>query len=174
MGITERVERMLVRVQSPSGSVSAELHGNDDVRVWFAPGFYQRADRHEMQTQLEQAARLLWAARVTEYQRILSDEYEQPMAERSPVGRLDTEFSQRREALVAQGESDDGHIAITVRGMRDWRVELTADALRALREDEFTAGVVFAARKLIADQLAKILQLRVSTYDPGLTLRFAA
>lgn len=174
MAITERVERMLVGVQTPSGRVTAQLHGSHDVRVWFAPGFYQRADRHEMQTQLEQAARLLWAARVTEYQRILSDEYEQPMAQRSPVGRLDTEFGQRREALVAQGESDDGHIAITVKGMRDWRVELTADALRALREDEFTAAVALAASKLIADQLTKIVQLRVRTYDPRLTQRFTA
>src|SRR5262245_11349524 len=74
MGITERVERMVVRVSSPSGSVSAQIHGRNDVQIFFALGYYQRAEEHDLESQLTQVARLLWAARMREYNAIITDE----------------------------------------------------------------------------------------------------
>ena len=171
MGIAERVERMLVRVETPSRNVSAELLGRDDLRISFAPGFYQRADRVEMQAQLAQVARLLWAAWSRHYDLILSDEYGGLIEKRRPESERDVTFDEQRDQLIAHGSSPDGRILVDVRGMRDWKVSVAADAMRVLRESEFGAGVAAAARELVADQQLKILQLKVHVYDPRLRER---
>jgi hypothetical protein len=166
MGITERVESILVRVEAPSRSVSAEMHGRNHVIVSFAPGFYYRADEHEMQWQLEQLAKLLWAAWMREYQRIISDEHQQTIQESRPVSQQDYEFFEKRSNLVAEGRSSDGRIHLAVRGMKDWKVRVAPDAMTTMREDEFASQVAVAARELIGDQRAKIRELKVTTYDP--------
>ncbi len=166
MGITERVERMEVRVEAPSHSVSAVLRGRNDVIVTFAPGFYQRADAHEMQWQLEQLGKLLWARWMREYQRIVSDEHQQTYEETRPLSAIDYEFIDNRANLVAEGSSGDGRIHLAVRGMQEWKVRVAPDAIRTMREDEFAAQVAVAAQELIGDQRAKIRELKVTTYDP--------
>jgi hypothetical protein len=167
MGITERVESMVVRVSSPSGSVSAQLQGRNDVQVFFAPGYYHRTDQHDLESQLTQVAKLLWAARMREYQYIILDEYrEQAVLEAKPVSRQDFEFYERRDALVAEGQAASGRIQLSVRGMRDWKVRISADVLRDMREDEFAGALGVAARELIGDQLDKVRELKVQTYDP--------
>ncbi len=172
MGITERVERMVVRVEAPSHSVSAEMHGRNDIIVTFAPGFYHRADTHEMQTQLEQLGRLLWASWMREYHRILSDEHQQTYQESRPVSQTDFEFFEKRANLVAEGRSGDGRIEIAVRGMQEWKVRVARDAMATMREDEFAAQVAVAARGLISDQQDKIRELKVTTYDPEFVADF--
>jgi hypothetical protein len=172
MGITERVERMVVRVEAPSRSVSAEMRGRDDIVVRFAPGFYQRAGTHEMQAQLEQLGRLLWAAWMREYQRIVSDEHQQTYQETRPVSQLDYEFLEKRANLVAEGRSGDGRIHIAVLGMQQWKVRVAPDAMSTMGEDEFAAQVAVAARELIGDQRAKIRELKVTTYDPEFVADF--
>jgi hypothetical protein len=172
MGITERVERMAVRVEAPSRSVSAELRGRNDIIVSFAPGFYQRAGEHEMQAQLEQVGRLLWASWMREYQRIVSDEHGQTYEESRPLSHLDYEFIDKRANLVAEGRSGDGRIQISVRGMQDWKVRVAPGALSAMREDEFAAQVAVAAQGLIDDQRTKIRELKVTTYDPDFVADF--
>lgn len=172
MGITERVEQMIVRVEAPSRSVSAQMHGRNDVSVSFAPGFYHRAAEHEMEAQLGQVGKLLWAARTREYNRIISDEHQQTIEESRPISQRDVEFYSKRDSLVAHGSSSDGLVQLSVRGMRDWKVKVEPDALRRLREDEFAAQVAVAARELIADQQAKIRELKVSIYDPEFLAQF--
>jgi hypothetical protein len=172
MGITERVQSLVLRVQAPSGSVSAEMRGRNDVVVSFAPGFYYRADEHEMQWQLEQLAKLLWAAWMREYQRILSDEHQQTIQESRPVSQQDYEFFEKRSNLTADGRSSDGRIHVAVRGMQEWTVQVAPDAMSTLREDEFLSQVAVAARELIGDQRAKIRELKVTTYDPAFVADF--
>jgi hypothetical protein len=157
---------MVVRVQAPSGSLSAEIRGRNDVSVAFAPGFYYRADEHEMEHQLASVAKLLWAARTREYNRIISDEHEQTIEDTRPVSERDYEFYEKRDSLLAEGQSTDGRVYLSVRGMREWKVKVASGAMHQLREDEFTAQVASAARELIADQIAKIRELKVSIFDP--------
>jgi hypothetical protein len=172
MGITERVEQMTVRVQAPSRSVSAQIRGRHDVSVSFAPGFYHRADEHEMETQLAQVGKLLWAARTREYNRIISDEHQQTIEDSRPTSQRDFEFYDKRENLVAEGASADDRVRLSVRGMRDWTVAVAPGALRQLPEEEFAAQVAVAARELIADQVAKIRELKVAIYDPEFLAQF--
>jgi hypothetical protein len=172
MGITERVDGMVVLVETPSGSVSARMRGRDDIKVMFAPGFLRRANINQVQIQLEQLGRLLSTAWMREYQRIVSDEHQQTYEESRPINALDYEFLARRAGLIAQGRSDDGRIDIAVRGMRQWRVRVAPSALSSMREDEFALQVAVAARELVSDQRAKIRELKVTTYHPDFVADF--
>jgi hypothetical protein len=48
--------------------------------------------------------------------------------------------------------------------MQDWTIRISAGTVRALTEDQFAADFVEAAEALIADQMAKIRQLKQRHY----------
>jgi hypothetical protein len=171
MGITERVDRMVVRVETPSRSVWAQMHGRSDIVIRFAPGFFRRAKARELQTQLEQLGRLLWAAWMREYHAIVSAEHHQIYQEKRPVAERDVEFVRKRANLIAHGRSSDGRIRVAVRGMREWKVWVATEA-KSISEAEFTKQAAIAARALIDDQRMKIRELKVTTFDPRFVADF--
>jgi hypothetical protein len=164
MAISERVDSMVVRATSPGGSVTAVVRGLDHIEVSFAPGFYQRASTAEIETHMEQAARVLWANRMREYRAILDDETTGLVIDAPPASRQDELFYEGRDNLVAEGVSFDGKVKVTARGMRDWTVRVAPGAIDELREHEMTAAAAQAAQALIRDQMAKIQLLKVSLY----------
>jgi hypothetical protein len=165
MGVSERVEAVVVRATTPGGSVTATMRGMDGVEVSFAPGFYQRVGVHEMEAQLAQVARVLWANRMREYRVILDDEFQGNLEiDAPPADRRDERFYEERDNLVAEGVSPDGRVRVTVRGMRDWTVHIAPGSLDELREEELTRAVAQAAQALIRDQLDKIRDLKISIY----------
>jgi len=165
MGISERVDGMVVRATSPNGSITATVRGMDAIEVSFAPGFYQRASEQEMETQLAQVARLLWANRMREYQAILDDESGGGLIVDAPgADRLDDQFYEQRENLVAEGRSADGRVRVTVRGMRDWSVHISPGAIDQMREQEMLSAAVQAAEALIRDQMVKLNELKFAIY----------
>lgn len=173
MGITQRVDQMMVRVSSPGGSIFAEIHGRDEVRLSFAPGYYYRVDKPDMETQLSTVGRLLWVARMREYYRIISDQTGQTITgDVRAESFLDTQFYEQRARLVAEGRSTDGRIHIQVRGLTTWTVRITDGTLNDLSPEEFAASAASAAAELIHDQHAKVRELRVQTYTPELVSDF--
>lgn len=172
MGISERVDSMVVRATSPNGSVTATVRGMDGIEIAFAPGFYQRATPQEMETQLAQVARVLWANRMREYEAILNDESEGNLIVDAPAAdRRDEQFYEQRDNLVAEGSSPDGRVRVTARGMRDWSVHIAPGAIDQMLEDEMTYAAVQAAEALIRDQMTKINELKFSLYQDEVDLR---
>lgn len=169
MGISERVDSMAVQATSPNGSVTAVVRGQNGIEISFAPGFFQRAGTEELETQLAQVARLLWANRTREYRAILDDEFRGNLVvDPPPDGQRDERFYEERENLVAEGSSPDGRVRVTVRGMRDWEVRIAPGAIDELREEEMARAAAHAAQALIQDQMDKTRELKLSIYEDDL------
>jgi hypothetical protein len=167
MGVlADRLDSMRVHASVSGGSVSAELHGRFDVRLEFAPGYYRRADERTLQMRLSSLGRLLWAARMKEHHAIVRAEGGDPIPRERATRPLDLAYYRCLDALVAEGSCADGRIRISVRGMREWTVNIKAGTLWALREGEFVVRVNEAAAALILDQFDKVLRLEQQFYQP--------
>ncbi|MFC4065206.1 hypothetical protein [Actinoplanes subglobosus] len=156
MGPTEEIH---VYATAPGGGVHGEIRGRDRVDVYFSTGTYDRSSETELERRLEGLARLLWAAS----ERARRSRHPEVAGGGRETDR-DRLFFEQRDALTAEGRSDDDRITITVQGMRRWRVRIADDTLRAVRERDFCAAVQVAASRLIADQLAQVIQLRGRIY----------
>lgn len=147
------------------GTMTAELSNGTDVRLRMAPGWYERCTEHELEQRLGNLARLLWAARTREYWATIAEVTgDHAIGEDKPISPRDLEFAEARDALVAQGGSVDGRIAISVTGLRRWTVRIASGTVRALDERAFAAAVGQAAADLIQDQFRKIAELRHRIY----------
>ncbi|MBW6436479.1 hypothetical protein KZ829_22310 [Actinoplanes hulinensis] len=144
---------------APGGGVHGEIRGRDDVEIYFSSGFYGEASEAELEQRLEALFRLLWVEFEKARQR-----GQQVYADNSEVTDADRRFFKERDALVAEGGSDDARITITAQGLQPWRVHITDGTVRALREPEFCAGIQTAAARLINDRLAQAIQLRGRIY----------
>jgi len=164
----DQIDNMRVRVTVPSGAVSAELRGTAGLQLELAPGLYYRTDERELQAELSTAARLLFAARTRAYDDILRRADAYTVTAENASSPLDRQFFQRRDQVVAQGESGDGRVRVRAEGMRDWSVTIAAGTLRQLHEGEFAQRVEEAATALIRDQLEKVRQVRAEVYNADL------
>lgn len=172
MGVlADRLDSMRVRASAPAGDIVAELHNRTEVNLSFAPGSYhryRRNGRQELERQLAALAKLLWAARMREYYRALSEALEETVAgEARPVSRRDMDYYAGREHVVAEGHSSDGRLHLMVRGMQTWTVQIANGTLEALTAEQFAEHVRAAAGELIRDQFAKIRELKQEFYGAG-------
>jgi hypothetical protein len=173
MGITERVANMTVRVSSPNGGIFARLDGRESVQLSFAPGYYERAAEHDLESQLTQVARLLWTSRMRAYNAIIADEYQESLIiDPKPQSQLDREFYDQRDNLLAVGRSADGRIEVSVRGMRDWKVRLAPGTAGVLSEEDFARAAATAATQLISDQRDKVRELKIEIFAPEFVADF--
>ncbi|MEV0895626.1 hypothetical protein [Actinoplanes sp. NPDC049802] len=129
------------------------------VEIYFSSGYYDHTSEADLEHRLGSLLRSLWAD-FEEARRRVSQVY----PDDSELSDADRRFFEERDALVAEGRSDDGRITITAQGMQPWRVHIAEDTIRALREAEFCAGVRVAAKRLIKDRLAQAIQLRGRIY----------
>lgn len=166
MGVlSDRLDAMEIVVTSPSGGVQARLTGRTQVSIAFAAGSYRRYTEEKLAGALVHVARLLWAARTREYYAARSAAAGELIVGESPARTpSDHAFERDRTRLVAEGASADQRVRVSVRGMQDWTIRITAGTVRALTEDQFAACVAEAADDLIADQLAKIRLLKEEHY----------
>jgi hypothetical protein len=155
-GIADEIH---VYATAPGGGVHGEIRGRDTVEIYFSTGSYQHSSETELERRLEGLGRLLWAASERARRNLRPD-----VAHGARESDRDRRFLEERDALIAEGRSDDDRIVVTVRGMRQWRVRIADDTLRVLRERDFCAGVQVAASRLIASQLTQVIQLRGRIY----------
>jgi hypothetical protein len=148
-----------VYATAPGGGVHGELRGRDKVEIYFSTGSYEHSSETELERRLEGLARLLWAASERARRNLRP-----AVAHGAQETDQDRRFLEERDALVAEGRSDDDRIVVTVQGMRLWRVRIADDTLRALRERDFCAGLQVAASRLITSQLAQVIRLRGRIY----------
>jgi hypothetical protein len=161
--LADELDAIQVSATAPGGGITADLHGDTQLRLRFAPGYYRRASEFEMARQLAALARLLWAARTWEFDTIIGA----AGGTRVPADRVDgpdRRFQAALDQLVAQAGAADGRITVSVRGMREWTVTITPGTLRTMTEDAFTHPAATAAIALIADQFEKMRLLRRQIY----------
>lgn len=165
----DRLDQMRVRATTPGGSISADLYGRNDVRVSFAPGYYQRVDKNDLEEHLASLARLLWVARMREYYAMLSEGFGYQITGGSrAISPIDVEYERQRESVLAEGRSADDAVHISVRGMKTWTVRTTDHAVSTLPEEEFAARIGEAAKALIRDHRQQIMDLKYQIYKPAL------
>ncbi|NUR73710.1 MAG: hypothetical protein HOU81_23085 [Hamadaea sp.] len=165
MLLSERLDRMVVTASTPDGAIAAELYDRDQVRLSF-PGGYRWLDESRLPEQLAALGRILWARRMREFFAILSEDEDVPITgEPEPATSGQREFVERRAELVARGESADGRVALSVRGMQEWTVRVQPGTVRECSEEEFATAVRSAVTRLLDDQARQITELKIELGD---------
>lgn len=158
---TDRLDAMVVAASAPGGGVHGELRGSQ-LSIYFSAGFYDRTDENDLARRLEQLARLLWAERTRYCRQAVQDAGGWPVSR--PEDDDDRTFEEERERLTATGESPDGRITVSVRGMTTWTVTIAPGTLRSLDEAAFGRTAAIVADRLMSDQSRQILRLRGRVY----------
>jgi hypothetical protein len=160
------LDEMRVRVSSPDGRITAELHGEYAIRVSFAPLAYQSYTEAELEAELERSAPVVYAERTRSYYTALGAAHDTTVhGERPALSIRDKEFDAARREILAQGRSHDGSVSITSRGLRSWSVSIEEGALDRLPESAFCSRLSQAVQELIVDQLAQVRALKDRVYD---------
>ncbi|MEU4426100.1 hypothetical protein AB0F81_36230 [Actinoplanes sp. NPDC024001] len=163
--LREQLDDLRVRATTPDGAMTAELHGRSALRLTFARGWYDRSTDDEVTRKLTALAGRLWVARTREYWRILGAESgEYLTGEDRALGTRADAYREGRNALVAEGRSENGRVTIRVSGMRSWTVDVIPGTIHTCDEHEFAAMVEQAGAELIRDQYRKIARLKGEIY----------
>ncbi|MBV1851619.1 hypothetical protein [Catellatospora tritici] len=167
--LADRLDGLRMSVRAPNGEITVELTGRHELRLAFAPGYYDRASEHDLEPQLTAVCRLLWVARIREVEAAVSESGGWTVRASSAQSPAAQAYYQGLEAIEARGASADGSVeVVATRGMREWGVRITAGTLRRLKEAEFAVCAAEAADSLIRDQLDKVRRLRLEVYRPEL------
>jgi hypothetical protein len=164
-----------VRVVSPNEQVFITVRGNREVEVGVDPGYYGRATRDQLETQLARAARLAFIERTRAFLDLRGRERGEPLKQgRTIHSREDTEYFRRLDELAVEGESDDGQARVSAVGMTHFTVSIAPSVLERLDPAEFCRIASQAATRLLEDQLRKGKELRYDVYMRPLVERHLA
>jgi hypothetical protein len=163
--LRDRIEAIHVRVSSPDGAITAELANRTQMRLSFAPGWYDRCDESDLERRLSALATLLWTGRMRKYWVVLSqDAGERIIGESKPISPRAVAYREARDKMVAKGRSADGRVSVSVQGMRQWTIQVQRGTVRAIDENAFVAAAGQAATELIQDQYRGIAALKLKIY----------
>lgn len=145
--------------------VSAEISGRADVRVTFAPGYYDVASAEELAWQLERLAPELFRERMRAYYRIRSEQEGHPVMPPGPRPER-AEYDAARAEVLAVGEAPGGAIRMTALAMETWTVSVAPEARRALDEHAFALAAGRAASALVRSQYQQVAGLKRQFFGP--------
>lgn len=162
MRLGDHLDRMVVTASTQDGAITADLYDRDQVRLRFAPGRYQWLNERDLERQLESLGRVMWSRRMREYYAIVSDLNDTHItAEPLPVNEGQREYVERRDQIVAKGQSSGGRISVSVHGMQHWTVRIEDGTLRQMPEDAFAGAIKEAVKQMLDDQWRQIAQLKL-------------
>lgn len=144
---------------TPDGQVYGEIADRADVRISFAPGYYDLATSEEIAWQLERLAPELFRERMRAYYRIRSEQEGHPVREPKPDPAR-AEYDEARASILAVGEAYDGAVRMSALGMRTWTVEISKGLHDTLDEHSFAVACGRAASALVRSQYQQIAQLK--------------
>jgi hypothetical protein len=150
----ERLDGIHIRVRVPGTEIEAELRDRTNVTIHFGRSVYEWLNEPHLEHYLATLARLLYTEWVRQYRAALSGS-----AVEVDVARHQ-EFFAAREQLTASGRSADGRVTISATGMQDFHVRIAPGTVRELGEREFVASTTGAVAAFLADQRAKIGELK--------------
>lgn len=159
MPVEDRLKQIDVRVMSPDGEIQGRMGGGGGPRIRFRAGSLRRYDAGTLSRQLSVLLSALMERRQRQHDTVWT-EY------RRASGHPDTqhwhkptrEFRRQRRQLGAQSRSTA--IRIGTKGMREFKVGVSAEALARFDEAAFTAAFTEAAASLAAEYAAAVRRLR--------------
>jgi hypothetical protein len=167
--IADRVDALTVDAASPDGNIAAHIRSRADIiEVTFRPGAYRRYREPALADQLAGLASLLLVRYRRYEQEIVETVLADPLTDDSGE-----ENSERRRYLdavkrvVATGADDRERIRLTSRCLVSWEVQLSAEALAELSEEQFVAALVTAVRRLLDHYRTEVFKLQDEIYDLG-------
>jgi len=168
MTFDETWDRTEVHTVSPNEQVFVTMTGDRDIRVSFAPGYYERATRQQLVEQLQRTARQAFIDRTRAFFAELGrDRGTTVRPSRSIVTPRDAEYWRRLDALEATGSSSDGAVSGVLVGSEHLTVLIAPGTRDRLDATAFAAAASEAATRLLADHLAQAMQVKLDVYLPG-------
>ncbi|WP_151083234.1 hypothetical protein [Nocardioides cynanchi] len=158
------IEAMHVSATTPNGQVAGEVNGWYDVRITCAAGYPERVGEAELAAQVERLARLLFAARMATYNRLVEEHLPQPVL---PLSDQDRAYEEDVSALASTGESSDGSIRISGVAMTHWTVHIRPGLVDGVGGERVAALVTEAANAFVRDRVAGVRRLKNLHYVVG-------
>lgn len=159
------IERMHVHAATPDEKVFVDLTNRSQVRISFAPGYYETASAPDIERQIVRLAKVAFARRMKEYYQVRSADFDETFTRESPPTTMrDHEYVRARSELVAEGSALDGRIQISVIGMQHWSVRIEHGITKTVGEQAFAQAISEAATQLVTGQFDKIRQLKREIY----------
>jgi hypothetical protein len=163
--LAERMERLVVRVQSPDRYISAVLSHPLHLDVTFTPGTYRRYREHALERQLDVVATRLWTGHRRGYLHALSEALGEPDRGERDQDAMDIDPHSRRyqeaaASIVARGESPGRDIHVTTTALVRWEFAISTGTVHRVGEDQFRRDLVIAARSVLDGYLAQVRELK--------------
>jgi len=165
--LAEQMERLVVRVASPDGGISAVLAHPLRLDLTFTPGSYRRYREDALERQLAAVATSLWTGYRRGFLAALSEALGEPA--RGDGSGPDTDPLRRRyreavASIVASGQSPSGRVRATTRTLARWDVEVRPGTVEAMDEEEFRQELLTVARATVDDFLDQVRELKDEYY----------
>ncbi|MGA8247257.1 MAG: hypothetical protein WB797_10160 [Nocardioides sp.] len=151
------VDAMHVTAATPNGQVTGEVTGWYAVRVAFAPGYADRVGEEELGLQVQRLARLLFAARMAAYDRIVEEHLPQPVL---PVTDQDRAYDDDVASLESTGTSADGSVRIRGVAMTRWVVRIRPGLVDGVGGERVAQLVTEPANAFVRDRVAGVRRLK--------------
>ena len=158
------VEATQVSATTPNGQLTGEVTGWYDVRITFADGYPERVGETELAAQVRRLARLLFAARMATYNRLVEEHLPQPVL---PLSDQDRAYEEDVAALESTGESSDGSVRISGVAMTHWAVHIRPGLVDGVGGERVAVLVTEAANTFVRDQVAGVRRLKNLHYVVG-------
>jgi hypothetical protein len=158
------IEAMHVTATTPNGQAVGEATGWYDVRITFADGYPERVGETELGLQVQRLARLLFAARMSAYHRIVEEHLPQPVL---PVTDQDRANDADLGRLESSGQSSDGAVRISGVAMTRWAVHIRPGLVDGVGGARVAELVTEAANAFVRDRVAGVRRLRNLHYVAG-------
>lgn len=167
-GFDERWEETEVHTVSPNEQIFVVVRGDRDVRVSFAPGYYERARRDQLIEQLQRTARVAFLDRTNAFFDLISrDRGTTVRPSRSIVNARDADYWRRLDELEVSAGTPGGELSATLLGSQHLSVTIAPGVMERHSAESFAAIASQVATELLRDHLAKAMQIKLDVYLPG-------
>lgn len=149
---------------SPDEQVHAEVSGRRDVRVWFEPGYVERASVAELESRLQHVLARLYVERMRAYWQLQG----RPVAD--PVAGPPRMRTSRREAVAERvlkihAESEYAGVRLSTVGMQGFDVDLPADVHQRFDEHGLGVAIGRACSAMLDSYFRQVLQIKAAVVE---------
>ena len=151
---------------SPDGNIKAEVSWDGHIRsLTFRPGTYRDYSEQTLSRQLSRLATLLWTRQRQYYREFINAAFTNPIHDDAPdIDPHRREYRQRRDQIVATGQSADGLIRIRFEAGQHWRVHISEAALQRHTERSILADLSEATTQVVVACKTQVARLKKEIY----------
>lgn len=167
--IADRLDRLVIPVHSPDRRIVARISGRGRLAdVEISPHAFHHYRRTELAHQLGQLGRLAFVAYRRERRQVVDSVLAAPIRDdlTDVVGPRLRQYRRGLAELVAAGDSGNGEVRVSARGLADWAVTI-ADLPHQVTTERFVGWLRTAVAGLLADHARLAGALRDEIYGPA-------